>query len=68
LTKLTAHNELDQETIKLFLSAFALQKNKEALMRQYLHYTETLYKELGIGPSPEVVAFTVNSYAEREWP
>jgi two-component system LytT family response regulator len=54
LTKLTAHNELDEETIKLFMKALALQKNKEALMRQYLHYTETHNNELGIGPSQEV--------------
>jgi two-component system LytT family response regulator len=54
LTKLTAHNELDEETIKLSLKALALQKKKEALMRQYHHYSETLYKELEISPSPEV--------------
>jgi two-component system LytT family response regulator len=57
LKKLTAHNELDEETTKLFLKALALQKNKEVLMRQYLHYTETLNKELDIGPSQEVASF-----------
>ncbi|MDB5052856.1 MAG: hypothetical protein JWM44_906 [Bacilli bacterium] len=57
LTKLTAHNELDEETIKLFMKALALQKNKEALMQQYLHFTETLVKELGIGPSLEVTGY-----------
>jgi two-component system LytT family response regulator len=54
LKKLTAHNELDEETIKLFMKALALQKKKEELMRQYLLYTETLYKELGISPSSDV--------------
>jgi DNA-binding SARP family transcriptional activator len=57
LTKLTAHNELDEETIKLLMKALALQKNKEALMRKYLQYTETLNKELDIGPSQEVASF-----------
>ncbi|QGQ97526.1 response regulator [Paenibacillus psychroresistens] len=57
LTKLTAHNELDEATIMLYMKALAVQKNKEALIRQYLHYMETLYKELGITPSPEVAGY-----------
>jgi two-component system LytT family response regulator len=66
ILKLTAHNELDEETIKLFLKALALQKNKEALMRQYLHYTETLNNELGIGPSQEVVSFYTQLVSELD--
>jgi two-component system LytT family response regulator len=57
LTKLTAHNELDEETFKLFMKALALQKNKEALKRQYLYFTETFNKELGISPSKEIAGF-----------
>ncbi|MEX2461584.1 MAG: response regulator [Paenibacillaceae bacterium] len=66
LIKLTAHNELDEETMKLFMKALALQKSKEALMRQYLHYTETLYKELGISPSPDVAGFYSQLLAELD--
>jgi two-component system LytT family response regulator len=66
IIKLTALNELDEETIKLFMKTLALQKNKEALMRQYLHYTEILYKELGISPSPEVTGYYSQLLAELD--
>lgn len=66
IIKLTAHNELDEETIKLFMKALALQNNKEALMRQYLHFTETLYQELGIRPSPDVAGFYSQLLAELD--
>ncbi|MCD9025030.1 response regulator [Cohnella silvisoli] len=56
LMKLTAYNELDEGTIKLHMKALVLQKNIEALNRQYKQYTETLYNELGISPSDEVTA------------
>jgi two-component system LytT family response regulator len=56
LMKLIAYNELDEGTIKLHMKALALQKNIEALNRQYQQYTETLYNELGISPSHEVTA------------
>jgi two-component system, LytTR family, response regulator len=56
LMKLTDYNELEEETIKLYMKALALMKNKEALNRQYNQFTETLYKELGISPSNEVTA------------
>ncbi|MBW7461240.1 bacterial transcriptional activator domain-containing protein, partial [Paenibacillus sepulcri] len=54
LMKLTAYNELDEETIKLLMKALALQKNKEALVRQYLQFMEMLHEEMGISPSYEV--------------
>jgi two-component system LytT family response regulator len=54
LMKLITHNELDEETIKLLMKAMALQKNKEALTRQFIQFTETLHKELGISPSLDV--------------
>jgi two-component system LytT family response regulator len=54
LMKLIAHNELNEETNKALMKAWALQKNKEALNRQYVQFTETLEKELGIDPSQEV--------------
>lgn len=66
ITKLTAHNELDEETIKLYMKALALQNNKEALKRQYLHYTDTLYQELGIRPSPDVAGFYRQLLAELD--
>lgn len=56
LMKLTAHNELDEGTIKLHMRALALMKNKEALNRQYLQFAELLYNELGVSPSHEVTA------------
>lgn len=56
IMKLTAHNELDEGTIKLHMRALALMKNKESLNRQYLQFTELLDKELGISPSHELTA------------
>ncbi|TXK80374.1 response regulator [Paenibacillus sp. N3.4] len=53
LTKLMAHNELDEESFMLLMRALALQENKEALTRQYLQYAETLHKEIGMEPSRE---------------
>ena len=66
LIKLTAHYELDEKAIKLFMKALALQNNKEALMRQYLHYTDTLYQELGVRPSPDVAGFYRQLLAELD--
>lgn len=54
LMKLIAHNDLDEQSIMLLMKALALQKNKDALRRQYLQFTETLHKEIGIEPSIEV--------------
>ncbi|MEX2460388.1 MAG: response regulator [Paenibacillaceae bacterium] len=56
LKKLIAHNELDEESMMLLMKALALQKNKEAITRQYLQYAETLHKEIGISPSLEAAA------------
>lgn len=56
LMRLIAHNELEEGTMKLHMKALALQKNKEALNRQYIEFSETLYNELGISPSHEVTA------------
>jgi two-component system LytT family response regulator len=56
IMKLMAHNELDEESIMLLMKALALQKNKEALTRQYLQFAETLHKEIGINPSNEAAA------------
>ncbi|SDO16629.1 Two-component response regulator, SAPR family, consists of REC, wHTH and BTAD domains [Paenibacillus sp. yr247] len=54
LMKLAAHNELEEETIKLLMKAMALQKNKDALTERYEQFTGTLHKEFGISPSLEV--------------
>jgi two-component system, LytTR family, response regulator len=56
IMKLIAHNELEEGTAKLHMKALALQKNVEALNRQYLQFKETLSNELGISPSHEVMA------------
>jgi two-component system LytT family response regulator len=56
LIKLTANNELEEGTIKLYMKALTLQKNKEALKSQYIQFSDTLHKELGISPSRELTA------------
>jgi two-component system LytT family response regulator len=66
LMKLTDYNELEEETIKLYMKALALMKNKEALNRQYNQFTETLYKELGISPSNEVTTLYSNLMSELD--
>jgi two-component system LytT family response regulator len=53
LMKLNAGNELDEAPIMLLMKAFALQKNKEALTRQFMQFVETLHKEMGMSPSLE---------------
>lgn len=57
LMKLTTQDELNEDTIMLFMKAWALQKNKEALKRQYDQFTEMLYNELRLNPSHEVTTF-----------
>ncbi|MBP2002242.1 two-component SAPR family response regulator [Paenibacillus shirakamiensis] len=54
LMKLTSHNELDEETIQLYMKALAMQRNKEALIRQYQHFTIVLQQEMGVSPSKEL--------------
>jgi two-component system LytT family response regulator len=63
LMKLTAQNELEEGTIKLYMKALALMKNKEALKSQYIQFTDTLHRELGISPSREVTAL----YSHLMW-
>jgi DNA-binding SARP family transcriptional activator len=48
--------ELDEESIMLLMKALALQKNKEAITRQYLQFAETQHKEIGMNPSLEAAA------------
>jgi two-component system LytT family response regulator len=66
LMKLIAHNELDEESIMLLMKALALQKNKEALTRQYLQFAETLHKEIGINPSLEATSLYAQLLSELE--
>ncbi|KQO10713.1 response regulator [Paenibacillus sp. Leaf72] len=54
LAKQSAINELDEETIKLLMRAHALQKNKEALVQQYMKFVDMLHHEMGVGPSLEI--------------
>ncbi|QGQ99723.1 response regulator [Paenibacillus psychroresistens] len=51
LKKLITQNELDEETIMSLMKALAKLKNKEAVIQQYIQFTETLHNEIGIGPS-----------------
>ncbi len=53
LSKLMTNNELDEESFLLLMKALALQENKEALIRQYAQYAETLEREIGMKPSHE---------------
>jgi two-component system LytT family response regulator len=66
LMKLTAHNELEEGTIKLHMKALSLMKNKEALKSQYIQFTDTLHKELGISPSHEVTALYSHLMSELD--
>ena len=54
LTKQSAINELDEETIKLLMRAHSIQKNKEALVQQYIKFVDMLHHEMGVSPSLEV--------------
>jgi two-component system LytT family response regulator len=66
LMKLRAHDELEEGTIVLLMKALALQKNKEALNRRYIQFTEALYKELRISPSHEVTALYSHLLSELD--
>lgn len=54
LAKLDAHNELDEETVKLYMKALALQHKREALTRLYGKYAAMLEEEMGVRPSIEI--------------
>lgn len=54
LAKLMGYNELDEDTVKLYMRALALQHNREALTRLYAKFSDTLQEELGVQPSTEV--------------
>jgi two-component system, LytTR family, response regulator len=54
LKKLVASDELRETAWVLLLKALVHQNNREALTQQYQRYQESLHRELGIQPSPEV--------------
>ncbi|MFC3799064.1 response regulator [Cohnella sp. GCM10012308] len=54
LAKLMAHNELDEDTVKLYMKALASQHNRDALVRLFTKYSDMLQEELGVWPSAEV--------------
>jgi two-component system LytT family response regulator len=56
LKKHSVNNELNEESLMLYMKALALQKNKEALIRLYMQFRETLHREMEISPSLEVTA------------
>lgn len=53
-TRLIAQNDLDEAPRLLLLEALAMHNDRPGLMRQYAEYVETLHRELGIEPSPEL--------------
>ncbi|MFC9710935.1 BTAD domain-containing putative transcriptional regulator [Paenibacillus sp. NPDC056933] len=66
LKKLLSRNELDEESLMLLLQALTIQKNKEALIEQYAHFTSQLLREIGTGPSPEASALYARLLSELE--
>lgn len=64
LMKLLARNELDEESLMLLMQALAMQKNKEALTRQYINFADTLFEEIRIAPSPEVAVLYARLLSE----
>ncbi|WP_052487151.1 response regulator [Gordoniibacillus kamchatkensis] len=63
LLKLLNRNELDEDTVGLLLKAYAAQRNKILLAKQYESYTSLLHKELGIAPTQELV----NLYSQLQF-
>lgn len=66
LAKLAAHNELDEETVKLYMQALAMQHNREALTRLYARYADTLQEEMGVRPSVELSRLYASLLAELD--
>jgi len=66
LKKLLSRNELDEESLMLLMQALTTQKNREALIDQYAHFSNQLLQEIGTGPSPEVSALYAQLLAELE--
>ena len=60
LSKLLSFNELDEDTVKLLMMAFAAQNDYFALTRLYENYNKMLDEELGISPSPEFISTYIN--------
>jgi two-component SAPR family response regulator len=54
LLKLFQRNELDEEVAELLLKAYAAQKNRMQLTKQYRLHVKALKRELGISPSEEL--------------
>ncbi|OKP99604.1 response regulator [Paenibacillus sp. P46E] len=66
LLKLLKRNELDEESQMLLMKTLAMQKNKEALNRQYLHFADILQSEIGITPSIEFKSFYAQLLADMD--
>jgi two-component system LytT family response regulator len=66
LLKLLDRNEMDEEAVSLILNAYAAQKNRVALTEQYGRYAKLLRKELGMGPSQELVLLYSRLLSELE--
>ncbi|MDI4649881.1 response regulator [Cohnella hashimotonis] len=54
LAKLMAYNELDEDTVMLYMKALASQHNRDAMVRLFMKYSDMLEEELGVRPSAEV--------------
>ncbi|OKP76556.1 hypothetical protein A3844_30265 [Paenibacillus helianthi] len=66
LLKLLKRNELDEESHMLLMKTLAMQKNKEALNRQYLHFADILQSEIGVTPSIEFKSFYAQLLADMD--
>lgn len=53
--KLIKFNDIDEEINCLLMRIYALQKNKDLLVRQFNRYTNILKRELGIRPTNSVI-------------
>jgi two-component SAPR family response regulator len=65
LNKLFSYNPLDEESARLLLKAYALQKDKVSYNRLYERYSKILRKELGINPSRELAALYSRLWSEK---
>ena len=52
-----AQNPYSEEVLRLLLSTLAEMGDLLALQKQYEVFAKTVFKELGIRPSPELTAF-----------
>lgn len=55
LNKLFGRNELDEETVRLLLCAYAEKKEQVSVVKLYRKYVKVLRRELNVAPSKDIV-------------